>query len=142
MICHHGAQITVRKITIQQISRQCMQLDILLVLHINIRWADDKRKFGVRDAPIDHIALVGESMDGFLNSGKCPGWIKIWSSMPEKYKKKKKQSCVEVFWQVWVRDREWRKYEARPLVGECFASPQGLLTWLTTRRIFIVIPPH
>jgi hypothetical protein len=72
---------------------------------INIRWADDRRKLGVRNVPIDYIALVGESMDEFLNSGKCPGLIKILSSMPAKYKKKK-QSCMEVFWRIWVRDRD------------------------------------
>jgi hypothetical protein len=28
---------------------------------------------------------------------------------------------MELSWRVWVRDREFRKYEARPIVGECFA---------------------
>ncbi|KAH7075323.1 heterokaryon incompatibility protein-domain-containing protein [Paraphoma chrysanthemicola] len=98
---------------------------------VNVRWAVDKRKFGVKNAPIDHIALVGESMDEFLNSGNCPGWIKILSSMPEKYKKKQ-QSCMEVFWRLWVRDREMRKYEARPMVGECFAR------WLVVQAARII----
>jgi hypothetical protein len=89
---------------------------------INIRRAaDNRRKLGVRIAPVDHIALVGESMDEFLTSGKCPMWIKILSCMPDTYKKKQ-QSCIDVFWRIWVRDREWREYEARPIIGQCFAS--------------------
>lgn len=87
---------------------------------INVRWGTDRRRFGVRNAPIDHVRLVGESMEEFLESGRCPGCIKILSSLPEKYKKKQ-QSCIEVFWRLWVRDREFRQFEARPIVGECFA---------------------
>jgi len=87
---------------------------------VNVRWGEDRKKLDVRIAPVDHVALVGESMDEFLNIGTCPGWIKILSSMPEKYKKKE-QSVMDVFWRLWVRDRELRNYGARPVVGECFA---------------------
>jgi hypothetical protein len=40
---------------------------------ISIEWDDDRRKFGLMNAPIDHIAIVGESMEEFLKTGKCPG---------------------------------------------------------------------
>jgi hypothetical protein len=93
---------------------------------MNIGLLEDRSQFRVRIVPIDNISMVGESMTEFLMTGNCPGWISILSSMPNIYEKTG-DNKIDVFWRQWVRNREMREHNARPIVGECFAR------WLIVR---------